>query len=91
MTLTQCRLFSLFAEVQLQVREATLVHWSPAKDASNIQTFYQGANLPYMINNLKPPTQPTVSSFVNVQHQLKTPLPDMIIIPNTYEMYQKSL
>ncbi|ETW80156.1 hypothetical protein HETIRDRAFT_428415 [Heterobasidion irregulare TC 32-1] len=74
-----------------KVREATSAHQSPTKDASNVWTFYQDADLPYAIDNLKPPTRPTVSSFVNVLHQPETPPPGAIIIPDTYETYLKSL
>ncbi|ETW80786.1 hypothetical protein HETIRDRAFT_101887 [Heterobasidion irregulare TC 32-1] len=89
--LTQRELLSLSAEVRSQVREATLAHRSPNKDASNVRTFYQDANLPYTIDDLKPPTRPTVSSFVNVLHQPKTPLPGVIIIFDMYETYLKNL
>lgn len=90
-TLTQRELLSLSAEVRSQVREATSARRSPAKDASNVQTFYQDTDLPYAIDDLEPLTRPTVSSFVNVLHQPETPPPGAIIIPDTYETYLKSL
>ena len=90
-TLTQRELLSLSAEVRSQVREATSARRSPAKDASNVRTFYQDTDLPYAIDDLEPPTRPTVSSFVNVLHQPETPPPGAIIIPDTYETYLKSL
>ena len=90
-TLTQRKLLSLSAEVHSQVREATLARQLPAKDASNVRTFYQDTDLPYAIDNLEPPTRPTVSFFINVLHQPETPPPGVIIIPNTYEMYLRSL
>ncbi|ETW76592.1 hypothetical protein HETIRDRAFT_429990 [Heterobasidion irregulare TC 32-1] len=90
-TLTQCKLLSLSAKVRSQVREATLARRSPARDASNVWTFYQDANLPYAIDDLEPPARLTVSSFVNVLHQLETPPPGATIIPNMYETYLKNL
>ncbi|ETW78884.1 hypothetical protein HETIRDRAFT_453439 [Heterobasidion irregulare TC 32-1] len=90
-TLTQRELLSLSAEVRSQVREAMSARRSPAKDASNVRTFYQDAELPYAINDLEPPTRPTVSSFVNVLHQPETPPPGAIIIPDMYETYLKNL
>ncbi|ETW75998.1 hypothetical protein HETIRDRAFT_422610 [Heterobasidion irregulare TC 32-1] len=89
--LTQRKLLSLSAEVRLQVREATSACRSPAKDASNVRTFYQDANLPYAIDDLEPLTQLTVSSFINILHQPETPPPSAIIIPNMYETYLKNL
>ncbi|ETW82685.1 hypothetical protein HETIRDRAFT_450471 [Heterobasidion irregulare TC 32-1] len=90
-TLTQCKLLSLSAKVCSQVREATSARRSPTKDASNVRTFYQDADLPYAIDDLKSPTRPTISSFVNVLHQPETPPPGAIIIPDMYETYLKSL
>ncbi|ETW78897.1 hypothetical protein HETIRDRAFT_428667 [Heterobasidion irregulare TC 32-1] len=49
------------------------------------------ANLPYAIDNLEPPTRPTVFSFINVLHQPETPPPGATIIPNIYETYLKNL
>ena len=89
--LTQRELLSLSAKVHSQVRKATLAHRLPAKDASNVWTFYQDADLPYTINDLEPPMQPTVSLFINVLHQPETPPPGTIIIPDMYETYLKSL
>ncbi|ETW77115.1 hypothetical protein HETIRDRAFT_454501 [Heterobasidion irregulare TC 32-1] len=74
-----------------QVREVTLASQLPARDASNVRTFYQDADLPYAIDNLEPPTRPTISSFVNVLHQPETPLPGTTIIPDMYKTYLKNL
>ncbi|ETW82682.1 hypothetical protein HETIRDRAFT_108905 [Heterobasidion irregulare TC 32-1] len=84
-TLTQRELLSLSTKVRSQVREATSARRSPARDASNVRTFYQDADLPYAIDDLEPPTRPTVSSFVNVLHQPETPPPGATIIPDMYE------
>lgn len=89
-TLTQCELLSLAPEVRSQVHKATSARRTPPKDPNYVWTLYQDVELPYVINDLNPPTS-TVSSFAHSIHQPETPPLGLLVVPSFYEQYLSSL
>jgi hypothetical protein len=102
-TLTQCELLSLLPKVCYQVHEATSTKWTPPKDLiKEIHTLADDTNLMTDIDDFdslqygglmysnSEEDKPTVT-LVNMVHEQFNPPPGVLILPDPYKTYLKSL